>query len=109
MTGAAGSAASPPGAWALGAASGTLLHFFEDGCAVFNPVRWETHIVDLLVGTILEQLQTGPKSESDLVAVATAASDLDQAAAARFVADALFQLSGLELVTQFSGPAHAHR
>lgn len=95
------------GDWMLKASSGTLLHFFEDGCSVFNPVRWETHVVDLLVGSILEQLTSGTKSEQELVGLAVTVSDLDRASATRFVEDAMIQLAGLEIVTR--SPCHAHR
>ena len=84
--------------WVLADASGTRLHFFDDGCAVFNPLRWETHVVDLLVGTVLEALGAGPCSLQDLVDTALEASDLDATNAERFVVDALAQLTDLRLV-----------
>jgi len=84
--------------WVLADATGTRLHFFDDGCAVFNPLRWETHVVDLLVGTVLEALGAGPCSLQDLVDTALEASDLDATNAERFVVDALAQLTDLRLV-----------
>jgi PqqD family protein of HPr-rel-A system len=93
--------------WVLADASGTRLHFFDDGCAVFNPQRWETHVVDLLVGTLLEALGNGPCSLQELIDSAVEASDLDAAAAERFVADALVQLTDLRLVA--AATDHAHR
>jgi PqqD family protein of HPr-rel-A system len=93
-------------AWVLADAGGTALHFFEDACTVFNPVRWETHVVDLLVGTLLEELREGARTEVALARVTVDASDLDEMAAAQFVRDALLQLSALELVVKDPGRAH---
>jgi PqqD family protein of HPr-rel-A system len=84
--------------WGLVDKTGTLLHFFDDGCAVFNPTRWETHVVDLLVGTVLEALASGPRPLEDLTDAVTSASDLDAIEASRFVAEALPQLVDLSLV-----------
>jgi len=84
---------------ALMAPRETLLHFFADGCATFNPTRWETHVVDLLVGTLIEALLEGPKSVPELLSIALDASDLPVPQAERFVEEALAQLSGLDLVT----------
>lgn len=93
--------------WVLVDPSGTRLHFFDDGSAVFNPLRWETHVVDLLVGTLLEALFEGPRSLRELVAVATNASDLNESDAERFVSEALSQLVQLDLIV---GPGiDAHR
>lgn len=86
---------------------GTRLHFFEDGCAVFNPSRWETHVVDLLVGTILEAMAAKPHSRQELIGVTVDASDLDPPGAGRFVSDAIAQLMDLDLVRET--PVHAHR
>ncbi|MEO8037123.1 MAG: HPr-rel-A system PqqD family peptide chaperone [Betaproteobacteria bacterium] len=85
-------------AWALAAPGETRLHFFSDGCAVFNPIRWETHVIDLLVGTLIEALLEGPKSVPELVAIALDASDLPVEEGALFVEATLVQLSGLDLV-----------
>lgn len=93
--------------WTLADGPGTRLHFFEDGCAVFNPNRWETHVVDLLVGTMLEAMASSPHSRQALMEVAVDASDLDPPAAERFVADAIAQLMDLDLVRET--PVHAHR
>lgn len=84
--------------WVLADASGTRLHFFDDGCAVFNPMRWETHVVDLIVGTVLEALSSGPRSLQELIDAVVESSDLDAAGAERFIADALTQLTDLRLV-----------
>lgn len=91
--------------WGLVDETGTLLHFFDDGCAVFNPTRWETHVVDLLVGTVLEALASGPRPLADLTDAVTSASDLDAIDASRFVAEALPQLADLSLVEAASGDA----
>ena|GEM_PF-6330900 len=93
--------------WRLVDAAGMRLHFFDDGCAVFNPSRWETHVVDLLVGTLLEDMAAGPRPIEDLMDVVMAASDLDATDAARFVTDALPQLADLSLVE--AAPIHADR
>lgn len=93
--------------WVLVDDQGTALHFFDDGCGVFNPTRWETHVVDLLVGTLLEELQQGARSEQVLAQLVVDASDLNEAEAAQFTRDALSQLTALELVIET--PPRAHR
>lgn len=95
------------GSWVLTDDQGTALHFFDDGCVVFNPTRWETHLVDLLVGTLLEELQQGARTEQVLTQVAVDASDLNESEAAQFTREALSQLTALELITET--PPRAHR
>jgi len=93
--------------WVLADEDGTALHFFDDGCGVFNPTRWETHVVDLLVGTLLEELQQGARTEQSLTRVVVDASDLNESEAAQFTREALSQLTALELITET--PPCAHR
>lgn len=93
--------------WGLVDEAGTRLHFFDDGCAVFNPSLWETHVVDLLVGTLLEALASGPRPLEELADAVMAASDMNAHEASSFVAEALPQLTDLILVE--ASPADADR
>lgn len=55
-------------------------------------------MVDLLVGTLLEALAAGPQSLEDLADAVMATSDMNAHEASSFIAEALPQLTDLNLI-----------
>jgi PqqD family protein of HPr-rel-A system len=53
--------------WRLVDPSGLRIHRFGDDALVFNPVTWETHLLNGVAMRVLDVLNTAPMGEADLV------------------------------------------
>ena len=54
--------------WRLVDPSGTRVRRFGDEAVVFNPVTWETHLLNGVAVRVLDGLFSGPRPEAELVA-----------------------------------------
>jgi PqqD family protein of HPr-rel-A system len=56
----------PTSLWQLADPAQTRVRRFGDEALVFNPLSWETHLVNLSVARVIEALVHGHKSEVEL-------------------------------------------
>jgi PqqD family protein of HPr-rel-A system len=54
--------------WRLVDPSGIRIRRFGDEALVFNPLSWETHLLNGVAMRVLDALAAGPKGETELVA-----------------------------------------
>jgi PqqD family protein of HPr-rel-A system len=54
--------------WRLVDPSGIRIRRFGDEALVFNPLSWETHLLNGVAMRVLDALAAGPKDETELVA-----------------------------------------
>lgn len=94
--------------WSLVDPDHTLASAFDDGCAIFNPVRWETHVVDPVVGDLIQTLLDESLTAAELTDRVKSAGLLDADHAGAFVLDALDQLQDLGLVFEIDADRRAH-
>jgi PqqD family protein of HPr-rel-A system len=59
----------PTSLWRLTDPAQTRVRQFGDEALVFNPLSWETHLVNLSVIRVVEALTQGRKSEAELGAM----------------------------------------
>jgi PqqD family protein of HPr-rel-A system len=72
---------------------------FDDETVVFNPLSWETHVLNPAAAAVLELLQEAPRSLDDVEAFLAEALDPDEACAAHDHAQrVLEELSELRLI-----------
>lgn len=58
----------PPGTrWRLADASGMRVQRFDHEALVFNPLTWETHLLNGVAARVLDAVSTTPRAEADLV------------------------------------------
>jgi PqqD family protein of HPr-rel-A system len=93
--------------WRLVDSSGIRIHRFGDDALVFNPVTWETHLLNGVGMRVLEALSTGAKDEIELVAEIFVTDGGGEAVAAKRdeIARFLDELGKLELVEPDRGGA----
>jgi PqqD family protein of HPr-rel-A system len=91
--------------WRLVDPSGIRIRRFGDDALVFNPVTWETHLLNGVGMRVLEALSTGPKDETELVAEMFATDGGGEAVAAKReeIARFLDELGKLELAEPDEG------
>ena len=82
---------------------------FDDETVVFNPLSWDTHILNAAAAAVFDYIADAPRSPQDIeafLAEALASDQRDQCAehAARLVRD----LMALGLIEQVTQAAHAH-
>jgi PqqD family protein of HPr-rel-A system len=53
--------------WRLVDPSGIRIQRFDDEALVFNPVTWETHLLNGVAVRVLDGLSAGPRAEEELV------------------------------------------
>jgi len=76
---------------------------FEDGIAVFNPLTWDTHLLNDSAAAVLEFVLRGPRCEDEVAALlAELLDDESRADAAKHAETVLAELSQLRLITQRS-------
>jgi len=68
--------ADPAVHWRLARPDATRIVVFDDEAMVFNPVSWETHLVNLTAAEVIAILRESPMSEPDLVAALLAAAEV---------------------------------
>lgn len=74
---------------------------FEDGGMVFNPLTWETHLLNAAAMQILDALRVRPRDAEALVDSLVGTHDLDEAARRTYAAQvgtALAEMAVLGLV-----------
>jgi PqqD family protein of HPr-rel-A system len=74
---------------------------FDDGALVFNPLTWETHLVNPAAMQILDALRAAPRDTAALTDVLVAGRELDHAERATYAAQvgaALAEMAVLGLV-----------
>ena len=54
--------------WRLVDPSGIRIQRFDDDALVFNPITWETHLLNGVGMRVLDALAAGPRREVELVA-----------------------------------------
>jgi PqqD family protein of HPr-rel-A system len=54
--------------WRLVDPSGIRIRRFDDEALVFNPVTWETHLLNGIALRVLDALAAGPRPAAELVA-----------------------------------------
>jgi PqqD family protein of HPr-rel-A system len=75
---------SPAGSrWRLVDPSGLRIRRFGDDALVFNPVSWETHLLNDLGMRVLDALASGARREPELVAAVYGSAPRDADFAAR--------------------------
>jgi PqqD family protein of HPr-rel-A system len=53
--------------WRLVDPGGVRIRRFDDEAMVFNPLTWETHLLNGVAMSVLDALVSGPRSEAELV------------------------------------------
>ena len=93
------------GRWRLVDPSGIRIRRFGDDALVFNPVTWETHLLNGVGMRVLEALATGAKREAELVDEIFATEGGGEAVAAKRdeIARFLDELGKLELAEPDGG------
>ena len=91
--------------WRLVDLSGIRIRRFGDDALVFNPVTWETHLLNGVGMRVLDALVTGAKHEAELVAEIFATDGGGEAVAAKQdeIARFLNELGKLELAEPDAG------
>ncbi len=93
--------------WALCAAEPLRIARFEGEALVFNPVSWQTHLLNASALQVLDALARGPGSLQDLVAaLGDPSPDDSETAGTEFTVQALVaELEVLGLVRALPVPA----
>ncbi|MGH6689679.1 MAG: HPr-rel-A system PqqD family peptide chaperone [Gammaproteobacteria bacterium] len=91
--------------WRLVDPSGIRIRRFGDDALVFNPVTWETHLLNGVGMRVLDALSTGAKDEAELVAEIFTTDGGSEAIAAKRdeIARFLDELGKLELAEPNDG------
>ena len=55
------------GRWRLVDPRGIRIHRFDDEALVFNPLTWETHLLNGVAMSVLDALASGPRTEAQLL------------------------------------------
>ena len=92
--------------WRLTDPAQTRVRQFGDEALVFNPLSWETHLVNLSVIRVVEALSQGRKSEAELDAMLADEEDgiVESEDARNEIRVVLEQLESLGLVSRVSLP-----
>ena len=53
--------------WRLADPSGMRVQRFDDEALVFNPLTWETHLLNGVAARLLDAVPTTPRAEAELV------------------------------------------
>jgi len=53
--------------WRLVDPRGIRIHRFDDEAMVFNPLTWETHLLNGVAMSVLDALASGPRLEAELL------------------------------------------
>jgi PqqD family protein of HPr-rel-A system len=70
----------PPGTrWRLADASGMRVQRFDHEALVFNPLTWETHLLNGVAARVLDAVSTTPRAEAELVQDLSGAGERDAA------------------------------
>lgn len=87
----------------LKAASPLKIVEFDDGVAVFNPLSWDTHLLNDSAATVLEFLMHAARTEDEVTALLAEMLDEESRSdAARHARSVLGELSHLRLITEAS-------
>jgi PqqD family protein of HPr-rel-A system len=71
---------------------------FADGALVFNPLTWETHLLNPAAMLILDALRTAPRDAGALADALAAEADLDAAERAAYAAQVASTLAEMEVL-----------
>lgn len=83
--------------WQLVSPADTACLRLDDEALVFNPARWETHLLNAAAALVLDALVAGPGSVEEIVAAVAREVEIPAGFAGQ-VAELLGQLESLGLV-----------